>query len=420
MAIYSNQIIDMLSWLGETCPNSKYASNEKIYELMCLDRDQGRRAYNKKMDGFAGFPLDYRFDKGIENALLEIAGTFNCPEEFANALDAYLQEKQMTVEGLNGATKSFKKCMWAYNELTGKERITGKARKTQRYEDDADGKCVGEELFKEKIVDPILNQCLRYLSPEERNKRLDKKLGMVTGGGVSGGYASEGAVKGLPKLVLTIGIYEEGKQDVVKPKEVVVSPLKDGVIGIGHCFEVGTRAVPFGEGTDSRRWSVPFEGKTYSVARGVLAFPKRKAGGVNKDGEKISDDPVSRYHCVLVYSERNRLWQLFDLETSNGTLVKRVDEVGSESFLIAGLGTNNKNAVYEVVGVPAGKIPLEAIAECTGADIGDDVADFASCGVSVKEGDEICLGFRIVENEDGSLGLGPRNKSCIIKITELV
>ena len=420
MTIYSNQIIDMLSWLGETCPNSKYASNEKIYELMGLDRDQGRRAYNKKMDGFAGFPLDYRFDKGIENALLEIAGTFNCPEEFANALDAYLQEKQMTVEGLNGATKSFKKCMWAYNELTGKERITGKARKTQRYEDDADGKCVGEELFKEKIVDPILNQCLRYLSPEERNKRLDKKLGMVTGGGVSGGYASEGAVKGLPKLVLTIGIYEEGKQDVVKPKEVVVSPLKDGVIGIGHCFEVGTRAVPFGEGTDSRRWSVPFEGKTYSVARGVFAFPKRKVGGVNKDGEKISDDPVSRYHCVLVYSERNRLWQLFDLETSNGTLVKRVDEVGSESFLIAGLGTNNKNAVYEVVGVPAGKIPLEAIAECTGADIGDDVADFASCGVSVKEGDEICLGFRIVENEDGSLGLGPRNKSCIIKITELV
>ena len=37
MAIYSNQIIDMLSWLGETCPNSKYASNEKIYELMGFD-----------------------------------------------------------------------------------------------------------------------------------------------------------------------------------------------------------------------------------------------------------------------------------------------------------------------------------------------------------------------------------------------
>lgn len=114
MAIYSNQIIDMLSWLGETCPNSKYASNEKIYELMGLDRDQGRRAYNKKMDGFAGFPLDYRFDKGIENALLEIAGTFSRPEEFANALEAYLEEKQMTIEGLDDAAKSFKKCAWAY------------------------------------------------------------------------------------------------------------------------------------------------------------------------------------------------------------------------------------------------------------------------------------------------------------------
>ena len=420
MAIYSNQIIDMLSWLGETCPNSKYASNEKIYELMGLDRDQGRRAYNKKMDGFAGFPLDYRFDEGIENALLEIAGTFNCPEEFANALDVYLKEKEMMIEGLDDTVKSFKKCIWAYNELTGRERITGKARKTQRCEDDADGKSVGEEVFKEKIVDPILNQCLRYLSPEERNKRLDKKLGMVTGGGVPGGCVGEGVAMGLPKLALTIGIFDDCKQDVIKPKEVVISPLKDGVIGIGHCFEAGVRMVPFGEGTDSRRWSVPFEGKAYSAARGVFAFPKRKVGGVNKDGEKISDDPVSRYHCVLVYSERNRLWQLFDLETSNGTLVKRTDEVGSESFLIAGLGANNKNAVYEVVGVPAGKIPLEAIAECTGADIGDDVADFASCGVSVKEGDEICLGFRIVENEDGSLGLGPRNKSCIIKITELV
>lgn len=420
MAIYSNQIIDMLSWLGETCPNSKYASNEKIYELMGLDRDQGRRAHNKKMDGFAGFPLDYRFDEGIANALLEIAGTFNCPEEFAYALDAYLEEKEMTIEGLDDAAKSFKKCAWAYNELTGKERIIGKARKTQRSEDEADGKSVGEELFKEKIVDPILNQCLRHLSPEERNKRQDKKLGMVTGGGAHSGCAGESAATGLPKLVLTIGIYDEGRQDVVKPKEVVISPLKDGVIGIGHCFEAGTRAVPFGEGTDSRRWSVPFEGREYNAVRGVFAFPKRKAGGVNKDGEKISDDPVSRYHCVLVYSERKRLWQLFDLETSNGTLVKRTDEVGSEFFLIAGLGANNKNAVYEVVGVPAGKIPLEVIAERTGAGIGDDAADFASCGVPVREGDEICLGFRIVENGDGSLGFGPRNKACIVKIAELV
>lgn len=387
---------------------------------MGLDRDQGRRAYNKKMDGFAGFPLDYRFDKGIENALLEIAGTFSRPEEFANALEAYLEEKQMTIEGLDEPTKSFKKCIWAYNELTGKERITGKACKTRQGEDEADGKSVGENLFKEKIVDPILNQCLRHLSPEERNKRLDKKLGMVTGGGARGGCADEGAVTGLPKLVLAIGIYDEGKRDVLKPKEVVISPLKDGVIGIGHCFEAGARMVPFGEGTDSRRWSVPFEGKAYSAARGVFAFPKRKVGGVNKDGEKISDDPVSRYHCVLVYSERKRLWQLFDLETSNGTLVKRNDEVGSESFLIAGLGANNKNAVYEVVGVPAGKIPLEAIAERTGAGIGDDAGDFASCGAPVKEGDEICLGFRIVENEDGSLGFGPRNKACIVKIAELV
>ena len=30
---------------------------------------------------------------------------------------------------------------------------------------------------------------------------------------------------------------------------------------------------------------------------------------------------------------------------------------------------------------------------------------------SVKEGDEVILGFRIVENEDGSLGFGPRNKA---------
>lgn len=420
MAIYSNQIIDMLSWLGTTCPNSKYASNEKIYELMGLDRDQGRRAYNKKMDGFAGFPLDYRFDEGIENALLEIAGTFNCPGKFAHALNTYVKEKEMTIEGLDDVVESFENRAWAYNELTGKERITGTARRARQGEDDADGKSVGEELFKEKIVDPILNQCLRYLSPEERNKRLDKKLGMVTGGGAPGGCANESAVRGLPKLVLAIGIYDEGKQDVVKPKEVAISPLKDGVIGIGHCFEAGVRMVPFGEGTDSRRWSVSFEGKAYSAARGVFAFPKRKAGGVNKDGEKISDDPVSRYHCVLVYSERKRLWQLFDLETSNGTLVKRTDEVGSESFLIAGLGANNKNAVYEVVGVPAGKIPLEAIAERTGAGIGDDAGDFALCGVPVKEGDEICLGFRIVENEDGSLGFGPRNKACIVKIAELV
>ena len=420
MAIYSNQIIDMLSWLGEACPNSKYASNEKIYELMGLDRDQGRRAHNKKMDGFAGFPLDYRFDEGIANALLEIAGTFNCPGEFANVLNTYVKEKEMTIEGLDDAVKSFESCAWAYNELTGKERITGTARRARQGEDEADGKSVGENLFKEKIVDPILNQCLRHLSPEERNKRLDKKLGMVTGGGVRGGCADEGIVTGLPKLVLAIGIYDEGKRDVVKSKEVVISPLKDGVIGIGHCFEAGTRAVPFGEGTDSRRWSVSFEGKVYSAARGVFAFPKRKVGGVNKDGEKISDDPVSRYHCVLVYSERKRLWQLFDLETSNGTLVKRTDEVGSESFLIAGLGANNKNAVYEVVGVPAGKISLEAIAERTGAGIGDDAADFASCGVPVKEGDEICLGFRIVEKEDGSLGFGLRNKACIVKIAELV
>lgn len=420
MAIYSNQIIDMLSWLGEACPNSKYASNEKIYELMGLDRDQGRRAHNKKMDGFAGFPLDYRFDEGIANALLEIAGTFNCPGEFANVLNTYVKEKEMTIEGLDDAVKSFESCAWAYNELTGKERITGTARRARQGEDEADGKSVGENLFKEKIVDPILNQCLRHLSPEERNKRLDKKLGMVTGGGVRGGCADEGIVTGLPKLVLAIGIYDEGKRDVVKLKEVVISPLKDGVIGIGHCFEAGTRAVPFGKGTDSRRWSVPFEGKAYSAARGVFAFPKRKVGGVNKDGEKISDDPVSRYHCVLVYSERKRLWQLFDLETSNGTLVKRTDDVGSESFLIAGLGSNNKNAVYEVVGVPAGKIPLEVIAERTGAGIGDDAGDFASCGAPVKEGDEICLGFRIVENEDGSLGFGPRNKSCIVKIAELV
>lgn len=186
----------VLAW--GNCPNSKYASNEKIYELMGLDRDQGRRAHNKKMDGFAGFPLDYRFDEGIANALLEIAGTFSRPEEFANALEAYLEEKQMTIEGLDDATKSFKKCIWAYNELTGKERITGTARNARQGEDEADGKSVGEELFKEKIVDPILNQCLRYLSPEERNKRQDKKLGMVTGGGVRSSCADESAVRGLP------------------------------------------------------------------------------------------------------------------------------------------------------------------------------------------------------------------------------
>ena len=58
--------------------------------------------------------------------------------------------------------------------------------------------------------------------------------------------------------------------------------------------------------------------------------------------------------------------------------------------------------------------------ERTGAGIGDDAADFASCGVPVREGDEICLGFRIVENGDGSLGFGPRNKACIVKIAELV
>ena len=38
----------------------------------------------------------------------------------------------------------------------------------------------------------------------------------------------------------------------------------------------------------------------------------------------------------------------------------------------------------------------------------------------VKEGDEVILGFRIVENGDGSLGFGPRNKACIVKIAELV
>ena len=55
MAIYSNQIIDMLSWLGETCPNSKYASNEKIYELMGLDRDQ--TCAQQENGWFCGLPL---------------------------------------------------------------------------------------------------------------------------------------------------------------------------------------------------------------------------------------------------------------------------------------------------------------------------------------------------------------------------
>lgn len=170
--------------------------------------------------------------------------------------------------------------------------------------------------------------------------------------------------QGTPRNVL-------GKADV--------DPFLYDAVGFGHAFRTGTRET-----------NVKVRGDlVIPLVSGVFNLP---AAGVETrpDGKTMSQSTVSRRHALL--NSEGGKWKLYDLGSSNGTVICRAMGMGQKGFVIVGAGKR-----YAELQRLAGSIDEAA----TVPNIGNAVVVPSGTGCEVYEDDYIYLGFEIGENRRG-------------------
>ena len=230
--------------------------------------------------------------------------------------------------------------------------------------------------------------------------------GLLTGGGSVPSPAKPKAGQALAfNAFIVDGVVRNALEE---GRELHVHPWLRPRAGIGHAFEkdeprkLGSRRKEF---AGEEAW-------------GVLNLPGQQeclAGGI--DGH--AQDPISREHALLLHAGsepqgKARGWLVFDLASSNGTLIVRSNADGSMSNVIVGFGSNNCADTRMLSFGPSCADDdrlLRETAKRAGAAVEEQ-------GARIMPGDTLVFGFAVREDSNGVVSFGARNGALCLRVRE--
>ena len=230
--------------------------------------------------------------------------------------------------------------------------------------------------------------------------------GLLTGGGAAPSPAKPKAGQMLAfDAFIVDGVVRNALEE---GRELHVHPWLRPRVGIGHAFEKNK----------PRKLGHRREELAGEEAWGVMNLPGQQeclAGGA----EGRAQDPVSREHALLLYAGSEsqgsaRGWLVFDLASSNGTLIVRSNADGSVSNVVVGFGTNNCTDAQALSFGPScadGNRLLRETAKRAGAAIQVQ-------GARVMPGDTLVFGFAVREDPNGVVSFGARNGALCLRVRE--
>lgn len=230
--------------------------------------------------------------------------------------------------------------------------------------------------------------------------------GLLTGGGAAPSPAKPKAGQMLAfDAFIVDGVVRNALEE---GRELHVHPWLRPRVGIGHAFEKNKPS----------KLGHHREELAGEEAWGVMNLPGQQeclAGGA--DGR--AQDPVSREHALLLYAGSEsqgqaRGWLVFDLASSNGTLIVRSNADGSVSNVVVGFGTNNCTDAQALSFGPScadDNRLLRETAKRAGAAIQVQ-------GARIMPGDTLVFGFAVREDPNGVVSFGARNGALCMRVRE--
>ena len=239
----------------------------------------------------------------------------------------------------------------------------------------------------------------------------DESVALANDGLLTGGGVAPSRKKPKAGRVLSFDAYiVDGPAhiDLEEGRELRVHPWLRPRVGIGHAFEkdecrqLGCRRAEF---SGEKAW-------------GAMNLPgQQECLALGANGR--AQDPVSREHALLLYAGsepqgKEKGWLVFDLSSTNGTLIVRSNADGSMSNVIAGFGANNYADARALSFGPAcagDELLLREAARRAGAVV-------QMRGACIMPGDTLVFGFAVMEDANGVVSFGARNGALCLRVRE--
>ena len=239
----------------------------------------------------------------------------------------------------------------------------------------------------------------------------DESVALANDGLLTGGGVAPSRKKPKAGRVLSFDAYivdGPARIDLEEGRELRVHPWLRPRVGIGHAFEkdecrqLGCRRAEF---SGEKAW-------------GAMNLPgQQECLALGANGR--AQDPVSREHALLLYAGsepqgKEKGWLVFDLASTNGTLIVRSNADGSMSNVIAGFGANNYADARALSFGPAcagDELLLREVARRAGAAV-------QMRGACIMSGDTLVFGFAVMEDANGVVSFGARNGALCLRVRE--
>lgn len=239
----------------------------------------------------------------------------------------------------------------------------------------------------------------------------DESVALANDGLLTGGGVAPSRKKPKAGRVLSFDAYivdGPARIDLEEGRELRVHPWLRPRVGIGHAFEkdecrqLGCRRAEF---SGEKAW-------------GAMNLPgQQECLSLGANGR--AQDPVSREHALLLYAGsepqgKEKGWLVFDLASTNGTLIVRSNADGSMSNVIVGFGANNYADARALSFGPAcagDELLLREVARRAGAAV-------QMRGACIMPGDTLVFGFAVMEDANGVVSFGARNGALCLRVRE--
>ena len=239
----------------------------------------------------------------------------------------------------------------------------------------------------------------------------DESVALANDGLLTGGGVAPSRKKPKAGRVLSFDAYivdGPARIDLEEGRELRVHPWLRPRVGIGHAFEkdecrqLGCRRAEF---SGEKAW-------------GAMNLPgQQECLALGANGR--AQDPVSREHALLLYAGsepqgKEKGWLVFDLASTNGTLIVRSNADGSMSNVIVGFGANNYADARALSFGPAcagDELLLREAARRAGAAV-------QMRGACIMPGDTLVFGFSVMEDANGVVSFGARNGALCLRVRE--
>lgn len=239
----------------------------------------------------------------------------------------------------------------------------------------------------------------------------DESVALANDGLLTGGGVAPSRKKPKAGRVLSFDAYivdGPARIDLEEGRELRVHPWLRPRVGIGHAFEkdecrqLGCRRAEF---SGEEAW-------------GAMNLPgQQECLALGANGR--AQDPVSREHALLLYAGsepqgKEKGWLVFDLASTNGTLIVRSNADGSMSNVIVGFGANNYADARALSFGPAcagDELLLREAARRAGAAV-------QMRGTCIMPGDTLVFGFAVMEDANGVVSFGARNGALCLRVRE--